>query len=266
MLLVLFAVAACSSDDGQRGGDGPRADPQVVQDVVEFLMPLPLPEGQARGLRISNFNRSQFMVFCGSRPIPLDYVPFTSGQGVFYNLSLLEERGVQPLYDGPAYYHLDYDPWDQGIPPNPECNKRPPRTAEESATASASPVEVPGGIPREVFPLAPAWEDLILKLQNDPEIAPLRHKVTKCLRAGSGLKVLDASPLDSYMSSMDGAAYHGASDKRLWTITHVFVECVTPYYEALGKRAAKERDALVERNREAIEDYAITLVKEGYVP
>ena len=266
-LLMVFALAACrsgSAGQGDRPGDSARAavDPQVLQDVVEFIMPLPGEASQARGNRVLNFHQGLMMRRCGATPPPLDYINDTGGSD-YPSLEWIRERGLGIIYDPVSYYGLDANPYDQ--PQNPECNG----TAPDGSLRKEKVVEDVPGDQKFVTALAPTWDEMERTVENEPASLALKAPLATCLRAGSGLTVDPDMPYVSWLLEVDKSVIRKkdpvSKDTAMrWSV--LYADCAAAYFDHVRERLTEERPALIERNREAIETYAAAIVELGYTP
>ena len=266
VLLVVLALAACRSDPaepGARPGGESRGavDPQVFDDVVEFIMALPGEASQSRLNRVTNFANGVWMRWCGAKPPPLDYVRDTAGSE-YPSLEWIRERGLGPVYDPVAYYGLASDPYRQ--PMKPECT--------DESDAARRKVQDQATIPgwdKFVTTIAPSWDEMERTVENEPASVALKAPLATCLRSGSGLAVDPSNPYVTWLLEVN-KAYMRQKDPvskdtvMRWSV--LYADCAAAYFDHVRERLTEERPALIERNREAIETFAASLVKLGYAP
>lgn len=279
---MLLTVVGCARTGGPSApapsaGVG-KVDPQVFSDVVEWAMPLPGAESQSRGRRIANFMNNLRAVECGATPAPLDYVDDTSGNQ-FPDLELIRERGLPPIYNAVEYYKLT-QAYGQDLSPecaaaerlcsavNPSPEDLAQCRAEQERLHSRSASLLPAMT--NAVKVAATWQDdTILTVSTLEPVLDLARPMAQCLRDGSGLRVTDDKPSDSFLGSVD-AAYFAKDSKvstdTMWQWSKLYADCSEPYFDAIEHELAQLRPALVERHREVLEDFATQLVELGYVP
>ena len=265
-LLVVLALAACRAnpaDPGTRSGGGVQGavDPQVFDDVVEYIMAVPGEASQSRANRITNFANGVSMRWCGATPPPLDYVRQTGGLE-YPSLEWIRERGLSPIYDPVAFYGLASDPYEQ--PEKPRCT--------DTSDAAMRKAHEEGTIPgrnKFVMTIAPSWDEMERTVENEPASVALKAPLANCLRSGSGLEVDPTDPYISWLLEVNKAYIRKkdpvSKDTMMkWSV--LYADCATAYFDHVRERLTEERPALIERNREAIETFAATLVRLGYTP
>lgn len=253
----MLAAVGCSNDKTDVPAPAPRADPQVVEDVIANFLPLPDAQSQARAQRVINFANWAQQASCGAKPLPPDFVTDSSGIG-FPNLKLIREGGLGAIFGQSAKYAtLDVDDY----APDKDCLEQ--MVEEGAAPAVLNYEEI-------VEKIALPWQDdYSLKAMNDPSVAPLRLKMAKCLREGSGLEVSDEDPDTSFKRGADVAFFrleNPISKAQLMEWSIMYADCAEPYFRQLQTVLEAERPALIERNREVIDQFAARLVELGYVP
>jgi len=254
--VFLMAVAGCSSSKADHEG-ADQVDPQVFQDVVEYIMPLGDSAGQARGRRIQNFAAGLAMMHCGGRSIPLDYVSDTAG-----DIELIRERGFPPDYDPVVYYGLDYDPYDQPKDPAvcPPKSRKELIAERERGEEWRSPLaEAAEAVNR----LGRPWQELQVAVNVDPAVVDQARALVDCFEAFSGVRVGVENVVDNF-----GGLVLNQSENldKLAGWTDDYADCMEPYVKAVAERLRPEREEWIEKYREVLEAFAVKLVDLGYTP
>lgn len=237
-VVAVSVLAACRATNGTVGAAPSRADPQIVQDVIDATYMVP-GDAVRRAMRVNNFLRGVGLAECGGEAVPLESTYDRYSQDLYPDLSLIRARGF--------------------VEKAPDYDEDPPGDCSELA---------PDGIPSwsEWFGLIGEWTDISYAVKDqDADVAAERPAMASCLQRRTGLS-FDAHDPTTFLRAVNEADAHTTSDKDRaeWAVT--YAGCGADYFDAMESALMTRRPALIERNRELLERFAADLSAAGYVP
>lgn len=222
--------------------DSRPVDPQVLRDVIDATFMVPGTE-MLRAMRVQAFARNKGIEECGGKGGPLDSTAARVDQSKFPDLDLIRTKGFTE---------------DNAV------KEEDQRLASISGSCKNLVPNIPGWSASQA--IGAGWNDVALSAEQQPRVRSHVSGVATCLSSRTGLKLRAGDPISGYLNAVNAQR---ASDHQTLSdgaAAVAYADCTKPYFDALRVVLMKRRGDAVERNREALQDYARGLVKAGYVP
>ncbi|MFT3862232.1 hypothetical protein [Micropruina sp.] len=215
-----------------------------MQDVIESTFMVP-GDGVLRGMRVQQFARNEGIRKCGGEPGRVEATMNRPAQHLYPNLELIRERGFAE-------------------------NKE---SLEEDARIERLPTSCPNLIPsiprvEDWHNLQAAWEKDAYVAAANSTLAKSKDSMARCLTDRIGKDVDPADPAVSFLRIADDTMLEtddwetGGEQK----YAAAYADCGKEYFAKLGELLLKQRPEQIERNREVLTEFAVGIVKAGYVP
>ncbi|WP_460830062.1 hypothetical protein [Nocardioides hungaricus] len=245
--------SAGQSQSSRVGGD---VDPQVLDDVAAAAFPAP-GASVRRMMRVNNFVTDFIFAACGSTlRLSIDRTWERYDQDVFPDLDLIRAKGFTEK--NPRVDRKGNLPAPPGF--RPGCDAKSKGNLFEKVPSRNDWVD-----------LRAPWDDVVATVEQDPSVVALKGPFAQCLREGTkgtGIVVSSTDPAPTFLAQLDKAYAGGkvTTRERERRMPRLYARCGRAYFGRTQELLEAERPAMIERNRELLEQFAREIVAIGYVP